>query len=103
MLSRLTEDELKQADFDAYLGSDDDGEEEGPGGEDDKDPQKIRDRYRCGPEAGDEGEGKDAEKVRGCYRWGPGARLEIQGKAGRQGPADDQGPLHVRVKGKAGS
>ncbi len=48
---RLTEAEIKESDFQAYLGSDDDGDDDvddddraGPEG--DKDADKIRERYR---------------------------------------------------------
>jgi hypothetical protein len=45
---KLTEEEIKEADFEAYLGSDpDDEEEEGSAGRgEEKDADKIRERYR---------------------------------------------------------
>ena len=45
---KLTEEEIKEADFEAYLGSDpeDDEEERGAGRGEEKDADKIRERYR---------------------------------------------------------
>jgi hypothetical protein len=43
----MSEEEIKEADFQAYLGSDDeDDEDEGPGRGEEKDAEKIRERYR---------------------------------------------------------
>ncbi len=45
---RLTEEQIKEADFEAYLGSEeeDNDEEDRAGPGDDKDADKIRERYR---------------------------------------------------------
>ncbi|GAX82620.1 hypothetical protein CEUSTIGMA_g10046.t1 [Chlamydomonas eustigma] len=44
---KMTEEEIKEADFQAYLGSDDEDDDiEGPGRGEEKDAEKIRDRYR---------------------------------------------------------